>query len=147
MKRSTLGRKYWKNVWTGAWQNQHNDLYTQQRLRSAWASAQSDQSAWPSAQSAVCFMGSLGPNLSSDGQWWLWSDWADAQADPSPRWVHRSFCWFCGVAAQIYVFLSLWELFLVYLDHTSFYLFFIHCTVGLFTGWKTKGETDHHIQC
>ena len=27
-----------------ACQNQHNDLYTQQRLRSAWASAQSDQS-------------------------------------------------------------------------------------------------------
>ena len=28
------------------------------------------------------------------------SDWADAQADLSLRWVHRSFCWFCHEAAQ-----------------------------------------------
>ena len=33
----------------------------------------------------------------------LWSDWADAQADLSHRWAHRSFCWFCHVAAQIIV--------------------------------------------
>ena len=30
--------------WASAWQNQQNDLCTQRRLRSAWASAQSDQS-------------------------------------------------------------------------------------------------------
>ena len=30
-----------------------------------------------------------------------WSDWADAQADLSLRWAHRSFCWFCHEAAQI----------------------------------------------
>ena len=29
-----------------------------------------------------------------------WSDWADAQADPSLRWVHMPFCWFCQAAAQ-----------------------------------------------
>ena len=29
--------------WTAAWQNQQNDLCAQRRLRSAWASAQSDQ--------------------------------------------------------------------------------------------------------
>ena len=33
-----------KGMWTEAWQNQQNDLCTQQRLRSAWASTQSDQS-------------------------------------------------------------------------------------------------------
>ena len=33
-----------KYKWAAAWQNQHNDLCTQQRLRSAWASTQSDQS-------------------------------------------------------------------------------------------------------
>ena len=27
-------------------------------------------------------------------RWRLWSDWADAQADLSLRWAHRSFCWF-----------------------------------------------------
>ena len=31
----------------------------------------------------------------------LWSDWTDAQADLSLRWVHMSFCWFCCTAAQI----------------------------------------------
>ena len=32
-----------KFISAGAWQNRQNDLCTQQRLRSAWASAQSDQ--------------------------------------------------------------------------------------------------------
>ena len=32
-----------KAKWAGVWQNQHNDLCPQRRLRSAWASAQSDQ--------------------------------------------------------------------------------------------------------
>ena len=31
----------------------------------------------------------------------LWTDWADAQAELSLRWVHRSFCWFCHALAQI----------------------------------------------
>ena len=30
----------------------------------------------------------------------LWSDWADAQADLSLCWAHRSFCWFCHEVAQ-----------------------------------------------
>ena len=33
----------------------------------------------------------------------LWSDWADVQADPSPRWAHRSVCWFCHKAAQLFI--------------------------------------------
>ena len=54
----------------------------QRRLRSAWASAQSDQS--------LCLrsVGSLGPKLSSCGQRRLWSDWADALADLGLRWAH-----------------------------------------------------------
>ena len=32
-------------IWAASWQNQQNDLCTQQRLRSAWASAQSGQSS------------------------------------------------------------------------------------------------------
>ena len=31
----------------------------------------------------------------------LWSDWGDAQADPSLRWAHMPFCWFCHDAVQI----------------------------------------------
>ena len=37
------------------------------------------------------FIGSLGAKLSSSRQRRLWSDWADAQADLSLRWAHRSF--------------------------------------------------------
>ena len=32
------------HMWAASWQNQHNNLCAQRRLRSAWASAQSDQS-------------------------------------------------------------------------------------------------------
>ena len=49
---------------------------------------------------AVRSLGSLGPSFASGGQRWLWSDWADAQADLSLRWAHRSFCWFCHAVAQ-----------------------------------------------
>ena len=31
----------------------------------------------------------------------LRSDWADAQADLSLHWAHRSFCWFCHAAAHL----------------------------------------------
>ena len=31
----------------------------------------------------------------------LWSDWADAQADPSLRWAHMPFSWFCHALAHI----------------------------------------------
>ena len=33
--------------------------------------------------------------------WRLWSDWADAQADLSLCWAHRSFSWFCHEVAQM----------------------------------------------
>ena len=32
-----------KFIWAASWQNQHTDMCAQRRLRSAWASAQSDQ--------------------------------------------------------------------------------------------------------
>ena len=50
---------------------------------------------------AVRFMGSLGPSASSCGQQRLWSDWANAQADLSLRWAHRSFCCFCLASAYL----------------------------------------------
>ena len=36
-------KRYMINKWACTWQNQQNDMCTQRRLRSAWASAQSDQ--------------------------------------------------------------------------------------------------------
>ena len=66
----------------------------QRRLRSAWASAQSDQSLrCPQEES-------LGPYLPIQRNPRLWSDWADAQADLSSLGTH-SFCWFCNVVAHI----------------------------------------------
>ena len=37
-------KKKMKKKWDASWQNQHTDMCAQRRLRSAWASAQSDQS-------------------------------------------------------------------------------------------------------
>ena len=36
----------------------------------------------------------------------LWSDWVDAQADPSLCWAHMPFCWFCHEAAHFYFYRS-----------------------------------------
>ena len=74
-------------------------LCAQRRLRSAWASAQSDQSSLcvakdPSFLHVDC----------EDCE-----DWTDAQADLSLRWAHMPFCWFCREAAHMMlslVFLS-----------------------------------------
>ena len=46
--------------------------------------------------------GALGPELPIRHSE-LWSDWADAQADLSLCWVHRSSCWFCHAAAHVIV--------------------------------------------
>ena len=37
-------KKSFCDIWAASWQNQQNGMCAQQRLRSAWASAQSDQS-------------------------------------------------------------------------------------------------------
>ena len=34
----------------------------------------------------------------------LWSDCADAQADPSLCWSHKSYCRFCRKLAQMYIY-------------------------------------------
>ena len=46
----------------------------------------------------------LGYPISAHGR--PWSDWAGAQADPSPRWAHTSFCWFCHALALISTYLN-----------------------------------------
>ena len=42
--------------------------------------------------------------FSSCGQWWLGSDWVNAQAYLSIHWVNRSFCWICHAAAHSAIF-------------------------------------------
>ena len=68
-------------IWVAARQNQHNDMCAQQRLRSACASAQSDQSLrWAHEETL-----GLGYPMSAK--------WRDAHADLSLC-LAQSFCWF-----------------------------------------------------
>ena len=88
---------YWSHsfyyIWAASRPNQQNGMCTQQRLRSTWASAQSDQSLLcPHEESWSLAI--IRAHLS------LWSDWVDAQADLSLHWMQRSFCWFCHEAAH-----------------------------------------------
>ena len=58
---------------------------------------------WPeSSLSAWRKIGSLATHWAHREDTAHSEDWADAQADLSLRWAH-SFCWFCHVAAHIYV--------------------------------------------
>ena len=93
--RNTVKSSALNKNWAAALQNKQNDLCAQQRLRSTWASTQSDQSslsAWTN----------IGPLTT----YWVhskdWSDWVDAQADLSLHWAHMLFYWFCCAAAQIW---------------------------------------------
>ena len=90
-------------IWAAAWQNQQNDLCAQRRLNSAWASAQSDQS-------------SLCTQWVTKDPRFLHADSEDSdQTGRMPRlislhWAHRSFCWFCHVAAHLVkFFLLVWK--------------------------------------
>ena len=73
--------------WAAAQQNQQNYLCAQRRLRSAWASAQTDQS--------LCC-----PHVKSIGSLATQNVHRE-DSDLSLHCVHRSFCWFCRAAAQL----------------------------------------------
>ena len=75
---------------------------TQRRLRSARAFAQSHQSSL----SAWRKLGSLATHWAHSEDW---SDWADAQADPSLRWADTHFVGFCHVMAH-----NIWIMWLYY---------------------------------
>ena len=89
-------------IWAAAWQNQQSGMCTQRRPRSAWASAQSDQSSLSTRRK----LESLAPiehtakTLIRLGGCLGWSE--------SLLGAH-SLCWFCHVTAQILstAFLSL----------------------------------------
>ena len=84
-------------IWAASWQNQQNDC-AQRRLRSAWASAQSDQSL----RSALIGSKAKDPSfLHADSE--NCDQTAVVQADMSLRWTHMPFCWFSHEAAELYV--------------------------------------------
>ena len=72
-------------------------LCAQRRLRSTWASAQSDQSLLSCTQ----WVAKDPSFLHADSE--DWSDRVDAQANLSLCWAHISFCWFCREAAHLMI--------------------------------------------
>ena len=84
-------------IWTASWQNQQNDCAP---------SEDSDQPENPPSLIRVFSVHMKKPgvlNYPKSEQRRLWSDWADAQADLSLRWVHRSVCCFCHQVAHVMV--------------------------------------------
>ena len=82
-------------IWAAAQQNQQNDMCTQRRLRSAWH--------LPSLIRVftVRIIGNYKDPMFLHADSEDWSDWADAQADLSLCWAHRSFCCFCHAVAHL----------------------------------------------
>ena len=66
------------------------------RLRSAWVSAQSDQSLRCPHVETLCHWLPIKRRAKT------LIKLGDAQAELSVRWVHTSFCWFCYAAAHLY---------------------------------------------
>ena len=84
------------SIWAASWQNQQNGLCVQRRLRSAWASAQFDQSLpCPHEES-------LAPKLPTKYtaktliRLGRCSGWSESSLGT------QSFCWFCHEAAHLY---------------------------------------------
>ena len=83
--------------WAASWQNQQNGTCTQRRLRSAWASAQSNQSL------RCLYKESLGPQLPIEC-----TAKTQIRLGGCPSWSEsslgtQSFCWFCHEAAQLLI--------------------------------------------
>ena len=80
-------------IWAASWQNQRNGMCAQRRLRSAWASAQSDQSLRCALnghlRTQAFFMRIAKTQIRLGGYLSL-------------RWAHMPFCWFCHDAAHLY---------------------------------------------
>ena len=86
---------WWICIWAASWQNQQNGMCAQRRLRSAWASAQSDHSL------RCPYEESLGPKLPIQR-----TAKTLIRLGGCPGWSEsslgaQSFCWFCHEAAHI----------------------------------------------
>ena len=108
--RKLLGKICWfryfcaqnvRHIWAASWQNQQSECAP---------SKDSSQPGHPPSLIRVFAVRMKKPWILSyplSAQRRLWSDWADAQADLSLRWVHMSVCWFCHKAAHTW---KVWEI-------------------------------------
>ena len=85
---------YKYTIWATAWQT-NKMMRAQRRLRSACASAQSDQSSL-----CTLWVGKDPRFLHADSD--DWSDWVAAQIDLCLRWAHS---WFCCFVVLRHIFL------------------------------------------
>ena len=110
--------------WATAWQNQLNDLCAQQRLRSAWASA-------PTDQSSLCI------------QWVAKDPWflhADSKDFDQTGWISRLIWVFAGRTCHFVGFVMLQ---LMYLKHClGILLLIVPCVMGILP-LKGKGTQKY----
>ena len=131
LTRAFNGRRF--SIWASAWQNLQNGMCAQRRLRSVWASAQSDQSSL----SAWRKLGSLATYWAHNEDW---SAWADAQADLSICWTHMPFCRFCHALTHIVSNIS------VYRQRSPDQTAWMHrMTCPTLTAWSTHRTLSHSI--
>ena len=81
-------------IWAATWQNQQNGMCAQQRLSSAWTTAQSDQSLrWPH-QESLCPNLPIEPTAKTLIRLGRCPGWSESMLGT------QSFCWFCCAAAH-----------------------------------------------
>ena len=84
-------------IWAASWQNQQNGMCTQPRLRSAWASAQSDQSLrW---MDNLIWVFNIDMKDHSKRQFAITCCWCPGWSASSLGAL--SFCWFCHEVAHL----------------------------------------------
>ena len=141
-------------IWATTWQNQQSECAP---------SEDSDQPGHPPSLIrvfAVCMKKAWALGYPLSAQWRLWSDWADAQADLSPRWAHSHFVDFVmlrlifskGIKLNNSAIIILCKLSQKWNQLLAFLSSFIHSSplsVFLFvlkpkktTPYSTKGEQD-----
>ena len=89
---------------------------------------------------AVCMKNAWVLSYPLSAQWRIWSDWADAQADLSLCWAHRSCCWFCHAVAHLLFIIRI-----VCLGRTKFTIGNKFCDFGLFFALLGKYWTLFYI--
>ena len=112
MRLKVLTLRYFN--WAATWQNQQNDCTPSEDCAPSLIRVFS-----------VCMKKAWGLSYPLSAQRWLWSDWADAQADLSLRWAHSHFVGF--VMSQFNYLLSL---------SASQKLFFVMCP------WERQNSGD-----
>ena len=83
------------NIWAATWQNQRNGMCAQRRLRSAWASAHSDQSLRSLHEEPLVAQLPIERTAKTLIRLGRCPDWPESSPGAQPH------CWFCHEAAPL----------------------------------------------